>query len=603
MACVTAVASFAGMSALGGALGGAGLANLGGGIASSIGGLASAAGPLSSLSSISSITSAIPSIGGLSALSGGALGNLTSTVGNSITSFGSGIAGGALSNGIGSAFSSIGGGTFTSALGSHAGDLFGSGPLQAFQTFNAAESFSGISQGLAGSLQGALGGIDFGQAVSSLTSTLPINGDFGNFLGSSIGDIQGMVTNGLSSLTSVVGDMPNFAGELGSLGSAFDLGNLTEFGNPGQLIQAISAKGGLDITGITSALGEVGLGDVSISSLSNSIFNAELGDALGMIGNPQMIANAQALLGSSVGGLSSLADFTDIAKVMPASFDSIPFDDFSQLGEHLQGVELGSLANTSELGGLLRSVSTVDIPSIINNTQVIASDALSNITSNFLGGSGANGGILTSDLMGSVGGIGLTAQFASYKDAIDSIDTAGGFSAVNSLHSQLIAGINGDYLDVIGDPATSTDITDPFDSSVYTDLDSFVQAKQTQIEGAIQAVATAYPTETAVAQGRYGDMQRKVYQEKLHAGKTDLQLELRDERPDNAYHFVSSMQDRASRSDVIAIVEGMQDQAVNNGDIYGEYWRAYTAESKNRNRADEYNIRWRGEHLDEFEVI
>ena len=228
---------------------------------------------------------------------------------------------------------------------------------------------------------------------------------------------------------------------------------------------------------------------------------------------------------------------------------------------------------------------------------------MSNITSNFLGGSGANGGILTSDLMGSVGGIGLTAQFASYKDAIDSIDTAGGFSAVNSLHSQLTAGINGDYLDVIGDPETSTDITDPFDSSVYTDLDSFVQAKQTQIEGAIQAVATACPTETAVAQGRYGDMQRKVYQEKLHAGKTDLQLELRDERPDNAYHFVSSMQDRASRSDVIAIVEGMQDQAVNNGDIYGEYWRAYTAESKNRNRADEYNIRWRGEHLDEFEVI
>jgi len=98
-------------------------------------------------------------------------------------------------------------------------------------------------------------------------------------------------------------------------------------------------------------------------------------------------------------------------------------------------------------------------------------------------------------------------------------------------------------------------------------------------------------------------MQRKVYQEKLHAGKTDLGLELRDNNPQNAYHFVTSHQDRSSKSDVIAIVEGMQDQAVNNGDIYGEYWRAYTAESKNRNRADEYNIRWRGEHLDEFEVI
>ena len=178
-------------------------------------------------------------------------------------------------------------------------------------------------------------------------------------MGSSIGDLQGMVTNGLSSLTSVVGNMPSFAGELGSLGTAFDLGNLTEFGNPGQLIQQINSVGGLDLTGISSALQQVGLGDVSISSLSNPIFNAELTDALGFIENPQMIANAQSLLGSAVPNLSSLADFTDMAKVMPASFDSIPFDDFTQFGEHLQGVELGSLANPSELGGLLQSVTYI----------------------------------------------------------------------------------------------------------------------------------------------------------------------------------------------------------------------------------------------------
>ena len=47
----------------------------------------------------------------------------------------------------------------------------------------------------------------------------------------------------------------------------------------------------------------------------------------------------------------------------------------------------------------------------------------------------------------------------------------------------------------------------------------------------------------------------------------------------------------------------MQDFAVSNGDVFGEHWRAYTAECKNRNNADAYNIRWRGEDLDEFEVI
>ncbi len=604
MACQTAVASFAGMTALGGALGGAGLANLGGGIASNIGGLASAGG-IGALSSIKSVTSSMTNLAGLSSLPGGALGNLTSGVGGSLSSFGNGIAGGALSNGIGSAFSSIGGGTFTAALGDHAGQLMGSGPIQAMQTFNAAEAFSSASQGIAGSLSGILGpgGVNFGQAVSSLTSTLPVDGNFGNYLGSSIGDLQGMVTNGLSSLTSVVGNMPSFAGELGSLGTAFDLGNLTEFGNPGQLIQQINSVGGLDLTGISSALQQVGLGDVSISSLSNPIFNAELTDALGFIENPQMIANAQSLLGSAVPNLSSLADFTDMAKVMPASFDSIPFDDFTQFGEHLQGVELGSLANPSELGGLLQSVTTVDLPTILNTTQVMDNNALSNLTSNFLGGTGADGGILTTDVMGTLGGIGLTAQYASYADAVNTIDAAGGFNAVNTLYGQMTAGINGDYLDVAGDPDASTKITDPNGGAEYEELDKFVQAKAGQISSAIQGIADAFPTETSVASSPWADMQRKVFQEDLHQAKTDLGLELRDNNPTNAYHFVTSHQDRASRRDVISIIEGMQDHAIDNGDVFGEHWRAFTAESKNRNNADAYNIRWRGEDLNEFEVI
>ena len=329
--------------------------------------------------------------------------------------------------------------------------------------------------------------------------------------------------------------MPTFASELSSLGTAYDLNNLQEFGNPGQLIQQINSVGGLDVTGISSSLKQVGLGDVNVSSLSNPIFNAELKDALGFIENPQMIANAQSLLGSSVQNLNSLADFTDMAKVMPASYDSIPFDDFTQFGEHLQGVELGSLANASELGGLLQNVTTVDLPTILNTTQVMD--------------------------------------------------------------------INGDYLDVAGDPDASTKITDPNGGAEYEELDKFVQAKAGQISSAIQGIADAFPTETAVASSPWAEMQRKVFQEDLFQGKTDLGLELRDNNTQNAYHCVTSHQDRASRRDVISIIEGMQDHAIDNGDVFGEHWRAFTAESKNRNNADAYNIRWRGEDLEEFEVI
>jgi hypothetical protein len=597
MVCIAAVASNLGMSALGGAVAGAGLANMGGAIASRIGGLASAAPGLSALSSMKAVTSLNPA-----AEVNGVLGNLSSVAG--VSNFGAGTLSGALSNAAGGSFSSIGS-TLTGGLGSHAANLMGTGPIQAFQTFNGVEAFSNVSQSVAGTLKGVVGQ-QFGQAVSSITKTLPIGGatgDFGNFLGASIGDVQGMLTNGMSSLTNVVGDIPNFAGELGSLGTAFNVGNLTEFGNPGQLIQQINSAGGLEISGLGNALQEVGLGDVPISSLSNPIFNAELTDALGMIQNPQKIANAQTMLGSSIKGMESLADFTDMAKVMPASFDSIPFDNFQQLGEHLQSVELGSISNTGQLGGLLTSLNTVDIPNIINTSDTIDPTALSNLTSDFLGGSGPNGAILSSDMMGTLGGIGIRQQAIDYEEAINNLSAQGAFDDVNVLYGQIANAINGDYLDVPGDFGASTEHQDPEDSSTHTDLDSFVQNKQDQINSAIAAIASAYPTESAVASAAYTPILKQVYDEQQFAGRTDLRLDLRDEAKENAYHFVTNHQSRSARSDIIQIVEGMQDQAVQNGDKFGEYWRAFTAENKNRNAADTYNIRWRSENLEEFELI
>ena len=44
----------------------------------------------------------------------------------------------------------------------------------------------------------------------------------------------------------------------------------------------------------------------------------------------------------------------------------------------------------------------------------------------------------------------------------------------------------------------------------------------------------------------------------------------------------------------------MVNQAVDAGDKFGEYWRAYNAESKNKNLVEPYNIRWRNEHQEEI---
>jgi len=261
------------------------------------------------------------------------------------------------------------------------------------------------------------------------------------------------------------------------------------------------------------------------------------------------------------------------------------------------------LSHTGQLGNLIQNISTVDVPGIINSNDVFDSTALANITGNFLGGSGTYGGILVSDLMGTVGGIGIKDAHTAYADAINTISAGGGFNDVNVLYGQISNAINGDYLDVVGDFAASTDHTDPEDSSTHTDLDSFIENKVTQINSEMSNIVAAFPTESAVAGSNWNTMLKKVYDEQQFAGRTDLQLELRNNLKENAYHFVTSHTERADRSDVIQIVEGMQDQAIENGDVFGEYWRAFTAESKNRNIVDPYNIRWRSESLGEFEII
>jgi len=617
MACKGAVTSILGMSALGGVLSGAagglasgltgGLANAVGGLTSSLGGLGGITSQLSSITSMSGLTSGFGDIAGM--VSGGLnpLSALTSGMSGSLGGLGSSLTDGfgAITGSLGDTFSSVIPGTsFLDGVGLHTGlsGLMGAGPLQAMQTFNIAESFSSVSQGIAGPLADAMGA-NFGQAISSLTKVLPAGGDFGNFLGAGIPDMQGLVTNGLSSLTNGIGDLPGFAGDLVNLGSTFDLGDVANFGNPGQMVSKLMTAGGGGITGITAALQQVGLGDVGqITNLASGQFNGVLNDALGMITNPEMIQNAQSILGSNLTGLTSMADFGDLSKVMQVSFNDIPFDNFSQFSEQLGALDLGALTSAADLGNVVNAITTVDLPTILNATTVIDGNSVAAITDAYLGGSGPYGSILTSDLIGSIGGFGFTkeaspAPVTAYKTAMTDMETLGAFTTLRAMYTELSNGMAGNYLDVAGNPAASTIITDPRDGSTHTDLDSFVFKKIQQIAAEVSSIAgnSTWSGSFGTARSNWTIMQKKIYDEKIHATKTDLQLATRNNDPDNAYHFVTNMVPRMEKTDVAAIVDGMADAAISNKDHYGEYWRAFIAESKNRNLVEPHDVNWRGQ--------
>ena len=600
--------------------GGFGLSALGG-LTGGLGGIANVAGPLSSvMSGLPAATAMAGSIGAVAGAAGPFASIAAQVAGsaNPLTQLTSGIGGGGFLNSIGSAvnlgsgsitgmlgtgFESIGGQSFADGLSNHAGELFGSGPLQAIQSMAGAEAFSAISMDIAGPVANALTG-QFGGAISSLTQALPIDGNFGNFLGSAIPDMNSMVTNGLTNFMPNLA-IPDFAGDMLNLGSAFDMGDMANFGNPGQLVGKLLEQGAGGITGLDSVLSQVGFDPNIVANLGSGQFNDVMSGALSQITNPEMIANAQSMLGSNIPNMTSLNDFTNLSKIMPASFASMVPDTMEQFKGQLQGIDIGSITLPTQFGGLVNNLQAVDLDVIKNFTDVIDPDAAASIASSFLGGTGMNNSVSVGDIMGSVGGIGIKDNTAIYAKAMNEMDDLGAFASFKTINAQLQTGIAGGYTSGSGVYETDV-ITDPAGITHKT-LDSFVAAKKGQLEAAVADIASGASGASAEvwsgafgkAKSSYTSMQNKILSEDVHAAKTDLHLEFRNESPDNAYYFIAGLTQKVTDPAKLALIQGMNEGEVGTNK-FKEYMQGAIAEAQNVNEYDKFGILPRASKIQEI---
>ena len=75
-------------------------------------------------------------------------------------------------------------------------------------------------------------------------------------------------------------------------------------------------------------------------------------------------------------------------------------------------------------------------------------------------------------------------------------------------------------------------------------------------------------------------------------------FDVRTSFSDNAYSFISGLRGTINEHDKLDIISGMVDQSVRDGDVGGEYIKAYIKELENKLQADVFDIRWRGEFDD-----
>ena len=488
----------------------------------------------------------------------------------------------------------VGANTGMASLHGHATLMFGSSPLQMAQTFFAAQGLVSISEDLAPTLSKLNTGVEFGKFPNLDSLVYPADGVFPNYLGGGYPDYQAVVTNGISTLvnTASVANFQLLASDLTNLGNVFDLSDIASFGNPGQIIATLYNADGLTATGLDVVLSQAGVDPGSIFNLGSENYNVIMQSILDGITTPELIANAQLLLETNI-NLESLGDYTNFDKIFVNSRDVISFSTMAEFKTKLQALELGRIETVAQLAAYINNVEPASLPSIGSNTNFVVTSYVDDMIAKFLGGTGPNGSITLSDMIGILGGVTVRGHATQYQNAMDRLYAAGTLTALRARIDELAAGLNGDYTT---GTAPNFTITDPNGGATYgpsdpPDYASFQAAKITQIESACAAIISGGGDDVQLAIDSWLAIFRKVRDEKDFQSRVDMGYSIRTNLIDNAYSFVTGLRGTMDQYDKAAIINGMVDEAVRQGDVGGEYMRAYIKELENKQVADDYDIR------------
>lgn len=495
--------------------------------------------------------------------------------------------------------STVGVGIGVDRLGAHTTLMFGANPTQMTQTFFAAEGLASNSEQLAPTLNKLNQGVNFGKFPTLDGLVYPADGVFPNFLGTGYPDMQSVVTNGVSTLVTeaTIENFKLLASDLTNLGSAFNVEDIANFGNPGQVIGGISAVNGLTASGLDRVLAEVGIDPISIYSLGDPSLNTIMQSVLESITIPELISNTQTLLDTNIADMTSLGDYTNFDKIFVNSASIISFSTMAEFVEKVQAIELGRIDTLAELAEYIDSVEPATLPTIHNTTTFTRSDYIDSLIAKFLGGTGPNNSITLIDIIGSLGGAVIKDLADQYIAIMNRLHTAGELTALQTHLTQLASGLAGDFTTGSAPNLTLTDPDGVNIGPVANPHPSFQTNKIGQIEddcAALMSRRNVNP-DIQLAIDAWDAIFKKIFNEKEFQSRIDMGYDVRNNLSENALSFITGLRGNINEFQQGTVVRGMVDQAVANGDVGGEYVSSYIKELENKTVADNFDIRWRAE--------
>ena len=400
------------------------------------------------------------------------------------------------------------------------------------------------------------------------------------YLGSTFTTMNSLITGNLSDATLA---MNTFGADLTALGQLIDLGNLGNFGSPASLLRQLVALTNLT-PGISAALIQAGLDQASIGNLTNPNINADTNiQRLAYLGMQNVtgtdLEQVLAVFGVTTSNIATMADLLNPVKIFPNSFPSLTVRTYNQdatsvlraIYDNNQGVVNSKLLiylpqyvltlagpNTITYERLSRIIpsdqalankaiqvslqqiknittltlpqlaaafsnmqTTRDLPAISALQEAVPASVANYYSSTYATGSGPNGTLVITDLLGAAVGVPFTSDLTNVTTTINSMESAGILGTLTVTYNRMQNTVNGDYYD----PGTGNVVIPPGPGAgIYENVNSALVALISNASAEVSGIQSSYPTQSANLNTNFTNMASSLVSENTNLSLASIDI-------------------------------------------------------------------------------
>lgn len=445
---------------------------------------------------------------------------------------------------------------FTGVVSSQGDSYLGNGNITVFaQVFSAAQGY-----------------------VSATNDYINTSINSQTYLGSTFTTMNSLITGNLSDTTLAMG---TFGADLTKLGQLIDLDNLGNFGSPAALLRQLITLTNLT-PALSTALTQAGLDEASIGNLTDPDINVDINvQRLAYIGMQNItgtdLEQVLVIFGVTTANITTMADLLNPVKIFPNSFPSLTVRTYNQdatsvlraIYDNSQGVVNSklliylpqyvlllsgpntityerlsriippdqALANKAIQVSLqqIKNISTLllaqlaaafsnmettrDLPAISALQQAVPASVAAYYNSTYATGSGPNGTLVITDLLGAAVGIPFTSDLTNVTTTINSMATSGILGTLTVTYVRMKDTVDGVY-------STGNTVVIPAGpgAGTYGNVDSALSALISDASNTVSGIQSSYPTQSANLNTNFTDMASSLSTENINLSLASIDI-------------------------------------------------------------------------------